>query len=724
MSFMGALPDALSSMASWAFLIAFLVGCLNGMLTGLLPGLGGSVGIALMIPFTYNMDTHTAMGLFIAALAGQSFCGSVTAILLNVPGSSPSAATTLDGYPLARQGRGGFAIGISASASFLGSFIGTVVLIALIPVVRPLVLSFSFPEFTMLAVFGLTVIAMASRGSMFKGVVAGLLGVLFSFVGFAPVGGDVRYAFDQPSLYNGFDVVIVLVGMFAVTEALELLRTNQSVSKGISGMKFGHKQIFEGVLYTIKQPFLLVRSSLIGAGIGLVPAVGGSVAAFLAYFQAARTSKNPKFGYGDPRGVLAPEASNDAKDSGSALPSLAFGIPGSSDWAVVMGAMVIHGLTPGPNLIRESPDIVWIAIIVLSAASFFTSALGLLFGPQLLQITRIKPGILSPFVLMLAVIGAYALNLSTTDVIVSIAFGLVAYAMRSIGMPLIPLILGFILGPLVEKSYLQTLSSYGGISGFFTRPISVVLMVLTVVVLVYEVISTRRAGARDAAEVARGVESATRPWALTVMGGFGLVAAAALALSVDFSDTGKTFPVITAGALLVLIAVYLAVALVPPLRSRAGGLIADGGGMEEVVAHLEHEAAEKLEGEHGPALAGASGRPSEVEDGGISERVQVSTAAETGPVATTTEPALADQAAEMSRRLRISLLLVFGLLVGIILFGLEVTVPVIFVLFLRVVTRERWMTTVITTVVSCAALYLVFHTLLDVPSVGGLLLSY
>jgi TctA family transporter len=720
MGFLSALPDALSSMANWAFLIAFLVGCANGMLTGLLPGLGGSVGIALMIPFTYNMDTHTAMGLFIAALAGQSFCGSVTAILLNVPGSSPSAATTLDGYPLARQGRGGFAIGISASSSFLGSFIGTAVLIALIPIVRPLVLSFSFPEFFMLGVFGLTVIAMASRGSMFKGVVSGLLGVLFSFVGFAPVGGDVRYAFDQPSLYNGFDVVIVLVGMFAVTEALELLRTNQSVAKGVSDLKFGHKQILEGVVYTIKQPFLLIRSSLIGAGIGLVPAVGGSVAAFLAYFQAARTCKNPRFGYGDPRGVLAPEASNDAKDSGSALPSLAFGIPGSSDWAVVMGAMVIHGLTPGPNLIRESPDIVWIAIIVLSAASFFTSVLGLIFGPQLLQITRIKPGILSPFVLMLAVIGAYALNLSSTDVIASIGFGLVAYAMRSIGMPLIPVILGFILGPLVEKSYLQTLSSYGGVSGFFTRPISVGLLILTIVVLVYEAISTRRAGQRDAAEVARGIESATRPWSLAVMSAFGLVAVVALAMAADFSDKGRTFPVITAGALVVLVAVYLVVALVPAVRSRAGGLIADGGGMEEMVAQLEEDATEKLGAERDTTVGG-HGRSNETmaDDGVVVERGQLSTAEQVTPA----EP-VADESDGMARRLRMSLILVVGMLIGIILVGLEITVPVIFVLFLRLVTRERWLTTVLTTVISCVVLYLVFHTLLDVPLEGGLLVSY
>jgi TctA family transporter len=725
--FINALPEAFAAMASWTFLAAFLIGCVNGMITGLLPGLGGAVGIALMIPFTYNLDTATAMGLFVAALAGQTFCGSVTAILLNVPGSSPNAATTLDGYPLTRQGRGGFAIGISASASLLGAMIGTLVLIALIPAVRPLVLAFSFPEFTMLGILGLTIIAMASRGSMLKGIVSGMLGVLISFVGFAPIGGDVRYVFDQPSLYNGFDVVIVLVGMFALTEALELLRTNQSISQGLSEVKFGHKQIFEGVLYTLKHPWLVIRSSLLGAGIGLVPTVGGTVAAFLAYFQAARTVKNPRFGSGDPRGVIAPEASAIAKDSGSALPSLAFGIPGSADWAVVLGAMVIHGLTPGPNLIRESPDIVAIAIIVLAAACIFTTSIGLIFGPQLVQITRIKPGILSPTVLMLAVIGAYALNLSTTDVIVSICFGLVGYAMRSIGMPLIPFILGFILGPLVEKSYLQTISSYGGIHGFFTRPIAVALMVLTVAVLAYEIISNRKAAKRDPAEVARGVVSATRPWTLTLMGAFFVLALAALIVASGFSPEGRTFPMLTAGILIVLIGVYLAVALVPGLQRKAGGLISDGGGMETYVSKMENEAAEMADAQReSPSRESAHGTAGAVaDDGFVSESRQVATAEHVASEPVAVEPTTtAEQSRESARRLRVSLLLVIGLLAISILFGLEFAVPVIFVLFMRLVTRESWRTTVLTTVFVCGGLYIVFHTLLGVPFEGGLLVSY
>jgi TctA family transporter len=707
--FLNGLGQAFDSMQSWTFLLAFVLGCLNGMLTGLLPGLGGSVGIALMIPFTYGMDTASAMGLFVAALAGQSFCGSITAILLNVPGSSPSAATTIDGYPLARQGRGGFAIGISASASFLGSLIGTIVLIALIPVVRPIVLAFSFAEFTMLGLLGLTIIALAARGSLLKGVVAGLIGVLFSFIGFAPIGGDVRYVFDQPALFSGLDVVIVLVGMFSVTEALQLLRTNQSVAQDISQTRFGRSQVWEGVVYTVKQPFLLIRSSLIGTGVGLVPAVGGTVAAFLAYFQAAKTVKNPKFGQGDPRGVLAPEASNDAKDSGSALPSLLFGIPGSSDWAIVMGAMVIHGVTPGPNLIRESPDIIWIAIIVLIAASFFTSAMGVLFGPQLLHITRVRPGIISPIVLMLAVVGAFALNFSIVDVIVSISFGLLAFAMRAIGMPLIPVILGFILGPLVERSFLQTMSSTGP-SAFFTRPIALVLMLLTVAVLVFEFVSSRRTKARDPEAIERGVSSAIRPASLALMSGFGVLAVAAIVLAGEFTPEGRQFPIITAGLLLVLVAAYLLIALVPSLRSRFGGAISDGGGMEDIRSQMKHEAADRFEHPQGAGPADAGSTPA------------AAGAPEAGPVVTAVESPESEP--EDRRRLWVSLGLVVATLVGSILVGVTVTVPIVMLLFMRLVSRESWRATVITTVLASTAFYLVFVELLGVPLEGGTLLQF
>jgi len=728
MSVFNGLSEAIASMGSLAFLLAFLIGCLNGMLTGLLPGLGGSVGIALMIPFTYGMDTMSAVGMFVAALGGQTFCGSITAILLNVPGSSPSAATTLDGFPLAKQGRGGFAIGVSATASFLGCMIGTVAVIALIPVVRPLVLLFSFPEFMMMGILGLLIIAMASRGSLIKGIISGLTGVLLSFVGFAPIGGDVRYAFDQPALYSGFDVVIVLVGMFSLTEALGLLKTNQSIAKD-SPQRFGHRQVWEGMAYTFKQPWLVLRSSLIGTGIGFVPAVGGTVAAFLAYFQATKTvRKNPQFGKGDPRGVIAPEASGLAKDSASSLPSLAFGIPGSSDWAVVMGALILHGVQPGPNLIKESPDIIWLAILSVTAASIFASAVGLLSAPQLLKITRVKAGILSPIVLMLAAVGAYALNLSVTDVVISIGFGLIAYAMRAVNMPLIPLILGFILGPLVERSYLQTQSTFGSVwSGIVTRPIALVLFIIVIGVVVYEVIASRRNKEKDPQAVASGVKLAVRWQSLTLMAAFGIVAAVALVMSTSFSQQGRTFPIITTVVMIVLIAAYLTVALVPALRTRFPGFISDGGGMEGLTEQLESEAAEIIEETGGPArtpdVAPAGGAQPSGERSAVAVAVREDEEVLGAQVpAEEPEETSPEERRRMARRLRLSLVLVVALVVLTILFGFAVSLPVITFLFLKVVTRESWRTSIITTVATSVVFYVLFVTLLKVPLDGGMFL--
>jgi hypothetical protein len=306
--------------------------------------------------------------------------------------------------------------------------------------------------------------------------------------------------------------------------------------------------------------------------------------------------------------------------------------------------------------------------------------MGLIFGPQLLHITRVRPGILAPIVLVLAVVGAFALNFSITDVIVSIVFGLVAYAMRSINMPLIPVILGFILGPLVERSFLQTISSYGGPSGFITRPIALVLLILIVLVLVFEFRSSRRSRTREPEALERGVHSATRPTSLVVMSGFGLLATVAIVLATDFTFEGAQFPLMTAGLLLLLVVVYLAIALVPSLRRRFGGVISDGGSMEELTTQMQHEAVDLVENQPGspPVIPGSAD-------------TEASPAA-TGPAHAATVLAQVEEDApadpEDRRRLLVSLGLVLAMLLGSVLVGVALTVPVLLVLFLRLVTRE------------------------------------
>ncbi|PZF80364.1 tripartite tricarboxylate transporter permease [Jiangella anatolica] len=704
MDFGSGLVDALQSMMSWSFLLWFLLGVANGTISGLLPGLSGSVGIALMIPFTFDMEATQAIGLFVAALAGQNFAGSITAILINTPGSSVNAATTYDGYPLARQGRGGFAIGVSAMASFLGSLIGILIILALFPLTREIILSFSFPEFTMLGVLGLTIIAVASRGAMIKGLIAGFVGLLVSFVGFAPIGGDVRYVFGMNELYDGIGAVIVLVGLFAITEALNLVVQNETVARGIGKVHLGRAQVMEGVRYVLTKPFLLLRSSVLGTGIGLIPAVGGTLASFLVYFQAAKTVKNPRFGQGDPRGVLAAEAANDAKDAGSTLPSLALGIPGSADWAIVLGAMVMHGITPGPNLVRDNPEIVWMSILVIVGAAFVASSFGLIFAPWLARITQVRSSLLAPIIIVLAVTGAYALDTRTADILLAIAFGLLGYAMRSVGMPIIPLVLGLVLGPMVERSYLQTVETFGyGV--FFTRPLSLVLVILTVAVITFEIVSNRRAKVSKEVKE-QGVRTASRPAAVALIGGIGVVAAGALVLAMDFRDQSRTFPVIAATILLALSLVYVLIAVVPTLRSRFGGIIADGHNMEQMM----HAPDGVVVPPDGPAGPDDDGR----------ER-QLATMVET-----VTEPVRDPEAEKRDHaaRMRNSLILLVVFALGTWAIGLGITVPIVLFLLMRYVGRETWRMSVIVTVVTSAVLYFLFVSVLRMPLEGGSLLMF
>jgi TctA family transporter len=709
--FVDGLVQAFQSMQSWAFLLAFLLGCVNGIVFGMLPGLSGSVGIALMIPFSYAMQPEAAMGLFVAALAGQTFAGSISAILLNTPGTSPNAATTFDGYPLARQGRGGFAIGISATASLLGSFVGLIVLIVLFPVMRSIILAFSFPEFTMLGVLGLTAIAVASRGSMIKGLIAGLLGLLVSFVGFAPIGGDIRYVFEQPALFDGIGIVPVLIGLFALSEAVRLLRANESVATDISHLRFGRRQVWEGVVYTVKQPLLVLRSSVLGTAVGIVPAVGGTLASFLAYFQASKTVKDPKFGQGDPRGVLAPEASNNAKDSGAALPTLAFGIPGSADWAIILGAMVIHGITPGPNLMREHPDVVWVAILVMLGAAIVSSSIGLVAAPWLIQVTKVRSSLLAPIIVVLAVTGAFGLALQTIDVLFAIGFGLLGYAMKQTGVPVIPLILGLILGPMVERSFLQTLSTYGGVSGFFTRPISLTLIVLTVAIIGYEIFAARRARKRGREDLAEGVRSASAPTSVALVTGIGIVGVLGLYLARDFAESSRLFPTLTGTLMVGLVAVYLLIAVVPAARDRFGSIIADGGGMEQMGSSGR---------EGSPDGTPAAGERAAREEGALPGTVG-SAAPQTvsGIAAEPRQDVIASR-----RRLWLSIMLLLGLAVATPLVGLALGVVTVLPMFFRLVGRESWRTTAVLSVATIVLLYLVFGLLLEVPIEGGSLIVF
>ena len=695
------LGEALRQLADPVLLLFFLLGTLNGMLFGLLPGLSGSVGIALMIPLTYGISLNQALTLFVAAMSGQTFAGSIGAILINMPGTAPNAATTFDGYPLTRRGRGGFAIGISAMSSAMGSLIGCVVLVVLLPVVRATILAFGYPEFTLLGVVGLAAIAMASRGTLLKGLASGAFGVLLSLVGFSPIGNQLRYIFGFRLLWGGIDLVPVLIGVFALSEVMRLLLRRQTVVERPTADMLERSQVFEGMRYVFTQPFLLIRSALVGTFLGIVPGVGGTVASFLAYFQAKKTSKDNTFGDGDPRGVLAPETANDAKDAGSALPSLGFGLPGSSDWAIILGAMILHGVAPGPTLIRENPETIWITIVVILIASWVTSAIGVAAAPWLVRLTGLRGSVIGPVVAALAITGSFAVQQQELDVFFAVVAAIIGYYMVQNRVPLVPLILGLILGGPVESWFLRSMSLYdSGILIFVQRPISLVLVIGLVLLFVSEIFAwrSRRAAARaEVGDLSSVLVRANRS-GLVLFGLWAVLGAGAALMATGFQEPAALFPQLSGWFLFATSGLYVLVAAVPALRSRFWPLIIDPANAEV-----------RRPAEEAPRPPADAAPTPEAEPGG-------------GRTATAlAERVLLEQPQLVSRRREYALIgVLVGLAFAVWVIGLAVTIPVFLWLVMRRFGDESLRTTAVTLLVTLVTLYLLFGYLIGLPLTFGM----
>jgi putative tricarboxylic transport membrane protein len=474
---------ALYEILSWPSPLYLILGTLIGMLFGILPGLGGPQVLALLLPITFTMEPTHAIILLIGAAGAIPTGGSLTAILMNTPGTGQNAATIFDGFPLAKQGKAGMAIGAAAFASVLGGIFGAVILTLILPVGKYIVLAVSYPEYFMMAVMGLAMIAVLSEGSLWKAIIAGGLGLMFSFFGFDPITGADRFTFGTYYLMDGIKLVPALIGVFAVAEAVSLFTKKGSIAK--ERVNTSMKGVMSGV-YSVFQHFgIFLKSSVIGTIIGIIPGVGGAVANFLAYGQAASSAKNPEsFGKGDIRGVIAPEAANNAKDGGALVPTLIFGIPGSLEMAILLGALMLHGIQPGPRLMMDHPDLVIILLYSLVFANIFAGIIAVMAAAPLTRLTTIKTTYIAPIVMMLALVGAYATEGHIGDVIVAVIFGLLGYAMYRYGFSRVALIIAIVLGDLMQKSFHQTIALMGP-TGFFERPLSLALFLITVFMLAY-----------------------------------------------------------------------------------------------------------------------------------------------------------------------------------------------------------------------------------------------
>lgn len=482
----GALLDALLQISTSGGMIYLLGGVVLGLLFGVIPGLGGTTALALLIPVTYSLEPLEAMYLAGGVMGATSFGGSITAILLNTPGTAPNAATTFDGYPLARQGRAGLAIGAAATASSMGGLLGLVTLIIFIPIAKQVVLSFGPSEFFLLTVLGLTAIAVSVRGKLLRGLIAACIGLLFAFVGSDAVSGDIRFTGGIDYLWDGIPLVPTLTGMFAISQMIELALKGGSVAS--SPGKVSEKQlrisgVGQGVLAVFKNWDVLFRGSAIGTIIGAIPGLGGTVASFLAYSSTAQTDRDPdSFGKGNIRGVIAPESANNAKDGGSLIPTVAFGIPGSAETALFLGILVLHGIDPGPAILLYNEREIYGLIVALTMAALGASLIGLMISRWLVLITRINANIVVPVVIALSLTGVYVLDGRMADVLLTVVMGLLGYLMIRFDYPRLTLVIALVLGDTAERSYhqLQQISDGDAFGFILGRPVSVVLLVATV----------------------------------------------------------------------------------------------------------------------------------------------------------------------------------------------------------------------------------------------------
>lgn len=463
-----------------------------GLFFGAVPGLGGKLGIVLLIPMVFGMDAVAGAVFLLAMHAVVHTGGSVPSILFGVPGTGADAATIVDGYPMAQKGEAGRALGASLGASGVGGVIGALFLAAMLPFLKPVVLAFSPAEFFLLAIFGITFIAMLSGRSLLKGVAVGMLGIMVSLVGLDPHTGSQRFTFDQLFLWDGVNVIAAVLGIFAIPEMLALGVKGGSIA-GASGKaaRYDIGQVIQGILDVFRHPWLTFRTSIMGAAIGAIPGLGGDAASWMCYGHAVQTAKDPeKFGKGDVRGVIAPETANNSKEGGSLLPTLFFGVPGSSGMAILIGAFVMLGIQPGPSIALNSMDLVWTLIWALALANFLSVFVFLAMAPTFSLLVFVRGTLLIPFVLVLAFLGAYLSEGAWENIGLLLGLGFLGYFLKKNKWPRPPFVIGLVLGGIAEDSLHKAIAIWG--PSFFLRPISLILIALILLTILAYIIRERR----------------------------------------------------------------------------------------------------------------------------------------------------------------------------------------------------------------------------------------
>jgi putative tricarboxylic transport membrane protein len=473
------LLQAAAGLLSPGTLIFLFAGVLVGLVFGVIPGLGGTTALALLLPLTYGMEVTHAFAMAGGIMGAIAMGGSISAILLNAPGTGPSAATCIDGHPLAKQGRAADAIGAVATASPLGGLFGVLTLLLVLPVARDIVLLFGPPEFFLVAVFGIVTVAISSAKNLLRGLVAGGIGLMLSFVGYDTVHGGVRYTFGSDYLWDGIPLIPSLVGLFGMAEMIRLSIEGGTVAADAKTVKLDG--VWSGVRATLRHWKVVIRGSIIGTLIGAIPGVGGTVATFIAYSTTKKADRDPdSFGTGRIEGIIAPESANNAKDSGALLPTLAFGIPGSAEMAVFLGILMLHGMQPGPAIFADHQDKIYGLILALTLSAVLASFIGITFVRWLAAITLIKGQILAPVVIAVSLVGVYAINLTPGDVVLAAVIGVLGYLMLRFDYPRLPLVIALILGETAERGFQQSMMIGNGDLSIFVHSVTSIILVVLI----------------------------------------------------------------------------------------------------------------------------------------------------------------------------------------------------------------------------------------------------
>lgn len=476
-----AFGQALQNFAPVGLWVVLGIGVISGLIFGIIPGLGGIMGLALFLPFAFYLAPERALPLMVALVTVVNTGGAMTAILLNIPGTEPNAATLIDGFPMTQKGETGRALGAALASSGLSGLVTALIALAMIPLVLLIIMGITSVEMVFIVLVGISFIAVLSAGSMSKGMISGGLGLLISFVGFQSLTGVSRFTFGNIYLYDGLHLVPAALGLFGLPEAIVLAVKGGAIAR--TGVVIGGmEKVWEGVRDVFRHWALWLRSSLIGYIVGIIPGVGGTVGCFIAYGQAKQTSRHPeKFGTGCVEGVIAPESANNASQVGALLTTLALGIPGSASGAVLLGGLLMVGLIPGPDMLNIHLDLSLTLLLVAIIANLLAAGICLFAGRQLARVATVPGRLLSPLILTIIFVSVFAIHEEFLDVVVALVFAVLGLSMRQLGYNRPALILGFILGFFFERYFFISLQIGGPL--FFMRPISLILIVIIIGVI-------------------------------------------------------------------------------------------------------------------------------------------------------------------------------------------------------------------------------------------------